>query len=97
MAALGVGCALAWLHSFAHSGQVCICQGLSQTPPPDKGCEVPAVLCCVCTHNTVCEHLVLLLPFESKGQRDLHDFKENLAYTSELLTRWVPFKPFRTS
>lgn len=37
MAALGVGCALAWLHSFAHSGQVGICQGLSQTPLLTRG------------------------------------------------------------
>lgn len=51
MPSLGVGSALAWLHSFAHNGEVCICQGLSQTPPPDKACEVPPVLCCVCVHT----------------------------------------------
>lgn len=92
--ALGVSSALAWLHGTAGRGQVCVCQGSLHTHSAlYPSWQVPPVLCCVCVHTTVCECLVLPPPFESKGQRDLHYFKEHLTYTSELLTRWVPFKP----
>lgn len=98
MPALAVSSAPAWLHSLAHSGEVCVCQGLSQThralSPSWQGVwDSSCPLLYMCTHNTACECRVLPPPFESKGQRDLHYFKEHLAYTSEFFTRWVPFKP----
>lgn len=85
MSVLGVNSDLAWLQATDHSGEVYICQGLSHThsalyPSQQRLLGSSCALLYICTHNTVYKRFVLPLSFAgSKGERDLHYFREHLA------------------
>lgn len=85
MSVLGVNSDLAWLQATDPSDEVYICQGLSHTHsalyPSQQGLSGSScALLYMCTHNRAYEHFVLPLSSEaSKGERDLHYFREHLA------------------